>query len=102
MERHWAGRWPNRKADALIESQSSKRATVGYWCALGSRRQPHRSGLALERIKQLRCLRVGLKLGYYFLREQAHAGSAIVVADRSLNAQDDEDASAEHTQNSLE
>src|SRR5579872_2158442 len=102
MEHHRADRWPNRKTSALIESESGKRAAVDYWCALDSRCQLHRSRLALERVKQLHCLRMGLKLGYYFLREQAHADSAIVVADRSLNAQDDENAGAEHTQNSLE
>jgi hypothetical protein len=31
---------------------------------------------------------------YYFLREQAHAGTASVVADRSLDTEDDKNPSA--------
>src|ERR1700731_4634888 len=85
----------------LVEPQSGERVAIDHGCSTGSRHYLQASRLALEWVDKVYRARMGLKLRYYLLREQAHAGAAIVIADRPLNAQNDENAGTEHREDIL-
>src|SRR6266851_1592486 len=86
----------------LSQSQRGNWSAIGDRCARCPRDQLHRARRSLEGIGQVDSLRVFLQRGYHLLREQAHTRAAIVVADRTLNAQYDEDAGTQHGQDALD
>src|SRR5581483_4366593 len=86
----------------LAQPERCDGAAIGDRYSRGSRRQFDRAGRALEGVTQVDRLRVLLDRGNYLLGEQAHAGTAIVSADRPLNTKYDEDARAQHTQDGLD
>jgi len=85
-----------------LESECGERAAIDHRCARGSRRERDASRRALERIRQIYFLRMPFERGYHVFREQPHAGAALVVTDRTLDAQYDEDAGAQHAHDRLD
>src|SRR5580704_10393457 len=83
------------------ESQLLQQPAIRHWIALHARARLGGAGGLRDRIDEADRIRMLLERGHHFLRDEPHAGLAILVAHRTLHVEHDERAGTQRGQDGL-